>query len=158
AKDFTDNITLTQTAVVTFTAGAVSAAASTVVANPTSVGADGTTSTITVTLKDSNGNPVSGKTVTLTASAGNSVVTTVSGVTDSNGHATFTVSDHTIETITYTATDTTDNIAITQTASVSFTLVQTVSAANSTVVASPTSVVADGTSISTITVTLLDTT
>lgn len=101
----------------------VSASASTVAANPTSVAADNvTTSTITVTLKTSSGLPVPGKTVTLAAGSGSSVITTVSGTTDASGVATFTVKDGTVEgPITYTATDTTDSIVITQTAQVTFT-------------------------------------
>ena len=101
----------------------VSASASTVVANPTSVAADNvTTSTITVTLKTGSGLPVPGKTVTLAAGSGSSVITTVSGTTDASGVATFTVKDGTVEgPITYTATDTTDSIVITQTAQVTFT-------------------------------------
>jgi len=101
----------------------VSASASTVVANPTSVAADNvTTSTITVTLKTGSGLPVPGKTVTLAAGSGSSVITTVSGTTDASGVATFTVRDGTVEgPITYTATDTTDSIVITQTAQVTFT-------------------------------------
>lgn len=110
---------------VTETAAAlvVSASASTVAANPTSVAADNvTTSTITVTLKTSSGLPVPGKTVTLAAGSGSSVITTVSGTTDAGGVATFTVKDGTVEgPITYTATDTTDSIVITQTAQVTFT-------------------------------------
>lgn len=103
--------------------GAVSAATSTVVAVPTSVPADTyTTATITVTLKDSAGTPVPGKTVTLAAGSGSSVITTISGTTDASGIATFSVKNGTTEgPITYTATDTTDSIVITQTAQVTFT-------------------------------------
>jgi MSHA biogenesis protein MshQ len=102
--------------------GAVSPTLSTVVAIPTSVPADNyTTATITVTLKDSAGTPVPGKSVTLAAGAGSSTITTVSGVSDASGVATFKVKDGTVETITYTATDTTDSIVIAQTAQVDFT-------------------------------------
>ncbi|MBI3094006.1 MAG: Ig-like domain-containing protein, partial [Rhodocyclales bacterium] len=103
--------------------GAVSAATSTVLAVPTSVPADTyTTATITVTLKDSAGTPVPGKTVTLAADFGSSVITTLSGTTDASGIATFSVKNGTTEgPITYTATDSTDSIAITQTAQVTFT-------------------------------------
>ena len=52
-----------------------------------------------------------------------------------------------VESVTYTAKDTTDNITITQTASVNFT-VGTVSAGVSTVSASPTSLIADGSATS----------
>ena len=63
--------------------GAVNSGTSTVSANPTSVPADGsTTSTITVTLKDANNNPVSGKAASLTAGSGSSSITTVSGTTN----------------------------------------------------------------------------
>src|SRR5437899_2263997 len=71
---------------VTVTAGAVVAAHSTVSASPTSVPADGsTTSTITVTLKDINNNPVSGKAVSLTAGDRKSVVEGESGSTGARG-------------------------------------------------------------------------
>ncbi len=47
---------------------------------------------------------------------------TVSGVTDQNGDATFTVTDTTAESVTYTATDSTDSLPITgQSATVAFT-------------------------------------
>lgn len=99
----------------------VSASNSTVVANPTSVPNDGvSTSTITVTLKDTAGNPVVGKTITLTAGSGSSTITTVSGVTDANGQASFLVKDAVQESVTYTARDTNDNVTITQTATVTF--------------------------------------
>lgn len=100
---------------------AVSAANSTVVANPTFVASDGvSTSTITVTLKDTSGGVVAGKTVTLTAGSGSSTITTLTGVTGVNGEATFTVKDAVAESVTYTATDTTDGITISQTATVTF--------------------------------------
>ena len=156
ATDTADSVTISQTATVTFTAGPVSTAVSTVVANPASVVADGsTTSTITVTLLDSNSNPVSGKAVSLTAGSGSSTINAVSGTTNAGGQATFTVKDTAVESVTYTAKDSTDSITITPTATVSFT-VGPVSAGASTVMASPTSVVADGSTSSTVTVTLFD--
>ena len=137
------------------TAGTVSATVSTVTANPTAVTANGTsTSTITVTLLDAGSNPASGKTVTLTQGTGNSTISVASGASDSSGVVTFTVTDTTIQSVTYTAKDTTDNITIAQTASVNFT--GPGNAGTSTVVASPTSVTANGTTTSTITVTLKD--
>lgn len=106
-----------------------SAANSTVVASPTSVASDNSsTSTITVTLKDTAGNLVAGKTITLTAGAGSSTITTVSGTTDVNGQASFTVKDAVQESVTYTATDATDNIVITQTATVTFSSVSSFNA------------------------------
>jgi len=123
ATDFTDaSLVITAMASVNFTVGPVSASVSTVAASLSSVPDDGQTiSTITVTLLDANSNPVSGKTVTLAKSGGTSVITTVSGTSNSSGQATFTVTDHsTVESVTYTATDTTDSRVITQTAVVSF--------------------------------------
>src|SRR5437879_13200467 len=80
ATDTTDSVTITQTATVTFTAGAVNATHSTVGATPATVVADGTTtSTITVTLKDVNDNPVSGQTVTLAQGTGRSTISGASG-------------------------------------------------------------------------------
>ncbi len=156
AKDATDNITITQTQQVTFTPGPVNATVSTAAASPASVVADGTaTSTVTVTLKDANSNPVSGKAVSITAGSGGSTITPASATTNASGVATFTVKDTAVESVTYTAKDTTDNITITQTAQVSFTA-GTPTSGNSTVSASPTSITADGTTTSTVTVTLFD--
>jgi Family of unknown function (DUF6701)/Bacterial Ig-like domain (group 1)/Domain of unknown function DUF11 len=108
-------------ATLTVTAGAASAATSTVAASPSSVPADGTsTSTITVTLRDSCGNPVSAKSVSVSAGSGSSSITTVSGTTNASGIATFTVRDAVAETVTYSATDTTDSVDVTQTATVTF--------------------------------------
>lgn len=118
-----DLVTLTAVPVVPSTV------VSTVVAAPTSVPADGTTtSTITVTLKDAAGNPISGRTVTLAQGAGSSTISAASGPSDASGVVTFTVKNSTAQSVTYTATDTTDSVTITQTATVSF--VTTVSSFN----------------------------
>ncbi|HWD00254.1 MAG TPA: Ig-like domain-containing protein [Candidatus Sulfopaludibacter sp.] len=155
ATDTTDSLVLTNTASVNFTVGPASTTTSTVTASPTSATANGTsTSTITVTLLDASSNPISGKTVTL-AGTGSSTITTVSGTTNASGQATFTVKDTHVESVTYTATDTTDSLALTNTASVNFT-VGAASPTTSTVTASLVSVPADGTSTSLITVTLKD--
>lgn len=142
--------------------GNVDAAVSTVGASPTTVFADGVlTSTITVTLKDSNGNGVPGKNVTLANTAGPQAATInpmTAVTTDAAGRAIFAVSSTTPGTEVFTATDVTDsNLVITQTASVEFVEVGRLSnAVQSTVAASPPSVLADGISTSTVTVTLLD--
>jgi hypothetical protein len=87
---------------------------STVVASPTSVVADNSSfSTITVTLLDGGNVAQANKTVTLAAGSGSSTITIVSATTNPNGQATFTVRDATAETVTYTATDSSDGIAIT---------------------------------------------
>lgn len=103
----------------------VDAATSTVEASPTSVEANNASvATITVTLKTSSGLPVPDRTVTLAADSGNSTIATLNGITDANGVARFTVKDGTVEgPITYTATDTSDSLVITQTAQVTFTAV-----------------------------------
>jgi len=118
AKDTTDNITLTDTENVTYVAGAVSSIMSTVVAAPTSLEADGvSTSTITVTLKDSSANPVSGKVVTITSSRGvTDTITTVSGTTNTAGQAAFTLKSSTPGSSVITAKDVTDSLFLTQTA------------------------------------------
>ena len=119
-----DGCSGTHTTTTTFvvSAGPVTAGNSTVSASPTSVVADGATlSTITVTLKDANNNPVSGKTVTLAQGGGSSTISAASGLSNSSGVVTFTVKDSKAEAVTYTATDTTDSVPITQTATVTFT-------------------------------------
>nr|MDA8266940.1 IPT/TIG domain-containing protein [Actinomycetota bacterium] len=162
------------TATVSFEAGPASPTRSTVVAAPTSALANGTAAaTVTVTLRDAAGNLAVGRQVNLSPGASHSVVTAVAipdsssgcasqapaGTTDCNGQAAFAVTDGTIETATYTATDVTDvtggvPVTITQTATVSFTATPAVG--TTTVTASPGSVQANGTSASTVTVTLRD--
>ena len=156
ATDTTDSVTVSTAPSVSFTAGSVSAGTSMAVASPTSVPADGSTkSTITVTLLDGFLNPVAGKTVSLTPAGGSSSVTTVNATTNASGQAVFSVTDTVAESVTYTATDTTDSVTVSTAPSVSFTA-GSVSASTSMAVASPTSVPADGSTKSTITVTLLD--
>jgi hypothetical protein len=108
----------------TVTAAAVNAGQSTVSASPGSVTADGTTtSTVTVTLKDAYGNPVSTKTVSLAKNSGpgTPTISAASGPSSSSGVVTFTVKSTTAGTDVFAATDTTDSTAITQTANVVFT-------------------------------------
>ena len=133
----------------------VSAASSTVTASPTSVASDGVTpSTLTVTLKDAGGAAIPGKTVSLVSNRGlTDTITPASGSSNGSGVVTFTVKSTTAGAPVFTATDTSDSVTVTQTATVTF-LSDVVSAANSTVAASPASVEADGSSTSTITVTL----
>lgn len=145
AADSTDSVSISQPASVTFAPETVNQAVSSVVANPTAVADDGTTaSTITVTLRDHSVNgspaPMSGRTVTLAPSGGNSVITPASSgsnVTNASGEATFSVTDHSNESVTYKATDTTDSVVLTSTASVLFGLPLAVSPSASTVVANP---------------------
>lgn len=88
---------------VPFVAGPVSSSTSTVVASPTSVTNPGTT-TVTVTLEDQYGNPVTGQSVALSGT-GSAAVGTSPVNTGSSNIATFTVSDTAVETATLSATD-----------------------------------------------------
>ncbi len=132
---------------------------STLTASPTSVTADGTaTSTLTVTVKDACGNPVPGlpgSQVVLTASPSTSVTIIQPGAaTDANGQTTATVKSTKAAAVTFSAT--VDGTAITQTATVSFT-VGAVSAGASSITANNVSPLADGVDTVTLTVTASDT-
>jgi len=117
-----DNLTPGNSSPFTVNPGVVSAAQSTVLASPASVAANGaSSSTITVTLKDAYNNPVAGKTVTLAKNGGSSTISAASGPSNAGGIVTFSVTDLVAESTVYTATDTTDSLVITQTASVTFT-------------------------------------
>jgi hypothetical protein len=160
ATSATDIVTVTQTASVEFQATTVDAGNSTVVASPTVVTADDTeTSTITVTLRNSSGTALPGKAVSLSGDGSATITPAGTGTdtTNANGEATFTVKSGVVGLETFTASS--ESVTLTGTAAVDFQAVVVagpVDAANSTVVASPASVPADGSSISTITVTLKD--
>ena len=166
ATDTTDSIALTSTPTVIFTTGgSPSATTSTVTAQATTSPADGQTQTlITVTLNDQFGNPVSGATITLHGAPPGNVEThpiavgsSMPGVTNSSGVAEFEASDSHVESVTFTATDTTDNLVLAQTASISFqTGPADPTAQGSTVTAAPANPPADGSTPSTVTVTLTD--
>ncbi len=139
---------------VNFVLGPVSATASTAVANPTTVAADGVTaSTITITAMDDYNHPIAGQTVSLSVT-GSGNITNTPAATDVNGHTTATLASTVGETKTITVTI--GNTQIVAQPIVTFTA-GGVSAFNSTAVASPnTGLVADGISTSTITVTAKD--
>src|SRR3989339_2003183 len=111
------NANFTITAVVP----SISTTLSTIIASPTSVVANGTsTSTITVTAMNDSGVAVSGKTVSLTSSRGASdTITPATATTDATGLATFTVLSSTAGTSTHTAS--VDGNTLSGTATVSFT-------------------------------------
>ena len=117
-----------------------------IIAGGTAAPADGkTTVAIAVLLHDANGLPVAGKTVALNPSGGTSVVTTVVGTTAADGEADFTVADSKAETVSYSATDTTDQLPITgQSVTVTFTT-PTTAAATSTSTTPTTSAAPGGT-------------
>jgi hypothetical protein len=114
--------TLAQTQDITFVTPPATAAS--IGANPSTVAANGSSSsTITVTLHDASNNPTPGKQVKLDQGNGHSIVSGPNpNVTDSNGQIQFTATDVTTETVSYTATDVTDgNLAVPGSANVSFT-------------------------------------
>jgi protocatechuate 3,4-dioxygenase beta subunit len=126
-RDVTDSFTMTKSASVTFISpNQPDAEQSTVVASPIrqyTSSQNGTKYyvTITVTLIDSNGNPVSGKTVSLSDGSGNNgVIVTSTATSNASGQATFQAYDTSQEWVTYTATDVTDSVVINQTASVRY--------------------------------------
>ena len=161
ATDTTDGVALTGLSVhVTFGTLSVSAADSTVTTTTPLVsivavgGGPQPTGTVNVTLLDGT-SPVSGKTVELTASSTNAVITTASELSGSNGQASFTVSDTTAETVTFSAVDTSDDLPITATTQVTFEAPEA-SPSTSTVIVEPPFVPADGVSAASITVTVKD--
>lgn len=96
---------------------------STVVASPASAWADGSAvSLITVTLRDADGLLVPGKDVSLavTSGPGSAVITTLTGTTGGDGQAVFAVSSAAAEADEFTATDTTDALALDQKPTVNF--------------------------------------
>ena len=150
-------LTFPEIAQVIFTSGVSASLQSTVSASPTFVSANGTsTSTITVSLKDAQGNPVPNKAVTLSSSRGaQDMVSSASGPSNSSGIVTFTVKSTVSGSATFTALDTTDSVTINQTGAITF-VATLVSASQSTVSASPLSILANGSATSTVTVTLKD--
>ncbi len=122
-----DGTTISQTATVTFTAvttGSVSASRSSVSASPTSVIANGADfSLVTVTVCDSDSNPLNGKTVALYSSrTGVADVITFGaggGITDSLGRAYFNVKSGTAGIVNFTAVA--GGVTISQTVMVTFT-------------------------------------
>ena len=140
--------------------GPVSAAQSTVTPSAIplvqflgSVPADGKTSAyVTVRLTDVSGFAVSGKTVALASGSGTAILTPVNAVTNvDDGAAVFGVTDTTPEALTFTATDATEGIVVTQTAAVTFAAPPAVSGGIS---AAPLTVAGDGQTQATIVVTL----
>ncbi|MFA4873580.1 MAG: invasin domain 3-containing protein [Patescibacteria group bacterium] len=143
---------------VTDSSSAVSASESLVSASPTSVTANGSSvSVITVTVKNSSGSVLSGRTVTLSSNRGSTdTIAIVNGTTDSAGKAYFQVRSNTTGSAVFTAVA--DGTTISQTATVTFTSVTTssVSASRSSIYATPSSVTANNSSYATVYVTVRD--
>jgi uncharacterized repeat protein (TIGR01451 family) len=141
------------------TAPPVSATNSTINAFPTTVLADGfQTTTITVTLRDTTGVATPNKQVQLTTDTGMPPGLSISnggvGTTNSSGVVTFTATSTVAQTVNFRANvGAPDNVTITNgTRTVTFVSPTGISPTNSTVTASPTTVLANGSDFSTITV------
>ncbi|WP_421178301.1 Ig-like domain-containing protein, partial [Aeromonas jandaei] len=131
----------------TFVAGAPATAGSTLTAGTASIVAGGAGSVITLTLRDANNNPVTGQTVTFASTLAGGNFTTVQANADGTYTSTFTGT--TVGTASITARVGGNAFAVTA-VNVTVTAGAPV-AAQSTLVANPTSIVADGRSTSTIT-------
>ena len=83
--------------------GSVSSTNTTISSNQYCVRNDGSQSaTLTVLARDMSNQPISGGTVTLNTSTGNSIISPTSAITNSSGYATFTVTNTSSQTVTYT--------------------------------------------------------
>ncbi|PIV08936.1 hypothetical protein COS52_00090 [Candidatus Roizmanbacteria bacterium CG03_land_8_20_14_0_80_39_12] len=89
-----------------------------------SVPADGqTTAIVTVTLRDSSGNPINGHSVVLSDSSNSGVtITIISGTTDGNGHALFSIKSSKAQTDNLDVADTTANIKFYTLGKITFTI------------------------------------
>jgi hypothetical protein len=122
-----------------------------VTASPASVTADGSSTTLTVTVRDAFGNVVPGQTVTLDATGSSNTLVQPSAPTDAGGQASGTLASTKAEAKTVTATVG----AVLATTTVAF-VAGSPAAARSLFVASPASIPADGITTSTLTLTLAD--
>ena len=111
--------TINQQPTVTVNPGPVSAAVSTVSANPSSFVAGSGSSTITVTAKDANGNTISGLPVSVASTGSGNTLTPASGATNGSGVFTSVLTSTTAELKTVSATI--NSTPITQTAAVNVT-------------------------------------
>lgn len=109
------------------------------------------TSRIIVTLRDSNGNRLSGRSVSLSSNSSNADIDAVNSTTNSSGEARFDVSNSAEENVTFTARA--DGITINEQVTVRFVGVD---AGESAVASNREKVIANGTAVSRITVTARD--
>ncbi|HEX4561108.1 MAG TPA: Ig-like domain-containing protein, partial [Gemmatimonadales bacterium] len=134
------------------TAGAVSAVKSTLVALPATIAAGGVGSTISVTARDSLGNPVSGAGVVIASTGTGNTITQPAGATDSTGLATGSFTSTKAESKTVSVT--VGGVLLNQTAAVTVNPAP-ISASHSLLSAAPASIAAGG-GISVITATARD--
>ncbi len=153
---FGDDIELLTRPGVTFVVGPVDADASTLTSDRASVIADGASAAlVTATLYDSYGHPTPGLTVLIQADGVAVTVDQPSTTTDSQGQVTANVRSTATQTVTVTAFDQTDGLTLTQQVALSF-VPGPVDAAASTIIISPTELVASGVDRAVITATLRD--
>ncbi|MHB8508313.1 MAG: beta strand repeat-containing protein [Candidatus Dormibacteria bacterium] len=149
-------VVVTQTAAITFAAGPPTAANSVLATSSGSATADGTSAvTVTVTLADAYNNPTPGRTASLAETTGLPVtISAPSGVSDSGGNVSWTVTSSTSGQAQLVATDAGDQVSVGP-AAVTF-VAGPPSLSTSGVTAAPSSLTANGTSASTVTVVLKD--
>lgn len=150
------NLNLIHRALSNKTPGPVSATVSEIKADPAGALADGNAEAfIVVRLRDADGHTISGKAVTLTGNAGShAIVTPASGISNvANGAVVFSIKDSVPEFVTFRATDTTDGVVLQTQVEVVFVAPP---AAAGGISATPTTVNANGSDATTITVTLQD--
>ncbi len=160
AVDTTDPVSITEQPTIVFQTGTASAAKSTITGTATSPADGQTQNELIVTIRDQFGNLLSGKTVSLQATPSANVQFRPSGaggtqVTDSAGEVQYEADDSVAEVVTFTATDTTDNITLTVPAVLTF-VAGPADADASTVVATPNAVAHDGHTPTSVAVTLTD--
>ena len=155
-------VVVAQHPTVTFDADAnnISATLTTASASPASgvIANNSAISTITVTVRDINGNPVPAQAVSLAATGSNNTLVQPSGLTNASGVATGTIASLMAETKTITATVNpgASQIVVAQQPTVVF-VGDPSTITTTTATASPaTGVIADGSAVSTITVTVRD--
>jgi hypothetical protein len=148
-----DGLTSATSAPFNITAGTLSVTNTKVTASPGTAPADGSTLvTVTATAEDANMNPIAGVAVSLSSMGGSSdVFAAATGTTDASGVFTTTVTSTLAESDVITASIGGHSFTTT----VEFTA-GVLSQTNSSISASPSSVPADGTSTSTVTVTAKD--
>lgn len=137
-------------------AGPASAALSIVSAvEPVAVADPAVPTPVLVQLRDANGHAVAGRTVQLFASAGSAAVISPATAVSSaaNGVARFSVTDATLEEVTFRARSSTDGVDLASTATVRFVAPP---AASGGIQAFPTTVAANGVATTSITITLHD--